>query len=186
MQRAVLFDLDGTLLNRDASVDCFLAGQYKRYEQVMFHVPFDVFHRRFKELEKRGYVWKDKVYAQMIEEFNLHGVSADELLGDYVSRFHEHCVPFDSLTHVLTSLKEQSLALGLISNGRTAFQLANVEALGITDFFDTVLISEQEDLRKPDRAIFERACERTGVKAEACLFVGDHRKMMWRLQGGQE
>ncbi|TMW70104.1 HAD family hydrolase [Alteribacter natronophilus] len=172
-KRAVLFDLDGTLLNREASVDLFLADQYRRYSETFAKVPFPVYRKRFKDLEKRGYVWKDRVYEQLIEEYRFKGVTAGELLEDYVTRFPKHCVPFPGLEAMLETLAP-SFALGIVSNGRTDFQRANIESLGITGFFNSILISEEEGLSKPDKAIFERACERLGTEPEQCLFIGDH------------
>ena len=44
----------------------------------------------------------------------------------------------------------------------------------MASFFDVVLISEAEGVRKPDRAIFARALERCGVAPADAIFVGDH------------
>jgi len=52
-----------------------------------------------------------------------------------------------------------------------------MELLGISDAFDTVLISESEGVRKPDLAIFQRALERCGVEPCQALFVGDYPEM---------
>jgi putative hydrolase of the HAD superfamily len=44
----------------------------------------------------------------------------------------------------------------------------------IAPFFDAILISEAEGLRKPDRRIFELAVSRLGVSPSDSAFVGDH------------
>lgn len=62
MINAVIFDLDGTLLNRDASLQKFIEGQYERLNKWIGHIPKEEYTSRFKELDCRGYVWKDKVY----------------------------------------------------------------------------------------------------------------------------
>ena len=38
MIKAVLFDLDGTLLNRDASVERFINSQYERLHEWVGHI----------------------------------------------------------------------------------------------------------------------------------------------------
>ena len=40
--------------------------------------------KRFIELDKRGFVWKDKVYQQMVKEFGITEVTWEELLQDYL------------------------------------------------------------------------------------------------------
>lgn len=174
MIQAVLFDLDGTLLNRDASVMSFIDDQYDRMHQSLGHIPKDVYAERFIELDRRGYVWKDQVYAQLIQEFNIEQITMENLLEDYIAHFRFHCHPFDGLQAMLESLKQQGVKLGIISNGKGKFQMDNIKALGIERWFDAILISESENLRKPDPRIFERAMARMNVLPAHSLFVGDH------------
>ena len=174
MIKAVLFDLDGTLLNRDASVDSFINSQYERLNQWMAHIPKEQYVSRFIELDCQGYVWKDKVYQQMITEFTIMGLTWEQLLQDYLYHFKEHCVPFPNLIEMLTSLANQSIVLGIISNGKERFQMDNIMALGIKEYFETVLISEKEGIKKPDPRIFNKALEQLNVFANESIFVGDH------------
>jgi putative hydrolase of the HAD superfamily len=66
------------------------------------------------------------------------------------------------------------LPLGIVTNGETEFQTKHIEALGLHDLMDTILISQREKLRKPDAAIFRRAAGCLNVSPEHCLFVGDN------------
>lgn len=174
MIKAVLFDLDGTLLNRDASVELFIDAQYERLQEYVGHIGKEAFISRFIELDCRGYVWKDQVYEQMVKEFKIVGLTWEQLLSDYVGHFQHHCVPFPNLHEMLQSLREKSIPLGIISNGKGQFQMDNIEALGIGHYFETILISETEGIKKPDPRIFEKALQQLKVPANACLFVGDH------------
>ncbi len=174
MIRAVLFDLDGTLLDRDRSLAAFAEDQYERLEAFK-HVPKEEYLRRFVELDARGYVWKDRVYRTLIEEFGSEGrAKAEELLEDYVNSFRFHCRPFPGTLELLEGLKRRGFKLALVTNGYTDFQNANVSALNINPFFDEILISEREGVRKPDPEIFLRALHRLGVSPEEAVFVGDH------------
>ncbi|TCN01390.1 putative hydrolase of the HAD superfamily [Paenibacillus sp. BK033] len=171
--KAVLFDLDGTLLDRDASLALFIDDQYERYPAFQ-KVAKDIFAKRFIELDQHGYVWKDKVYQQLLAEFQIPGLRWEELLDDYLKSFQQHCVGFPHLIEMLSSIKSRGIKIALISNGYGQFQYDNFKALGISPFFDEVLISEWEGLRKPDPAIFQRALDKLGVKAKDAVFVGDH------------
>jgi FMN phosphatase YigB (HAD superfamily) len=64
--------------------------------------------------------------------------------------------------------------LGLVSNfdyAPTVFRI--LEADGILDRFEVVLVSDRVGWRKPSARIFEAAFARLGVAAGDCLFVGD-------------
>ncbi|UOQ46401.1 HAD family hydrolase [Halobacillus salinarum] len=174
MIRAIIFDLDGTLLNRDESVKVFIYRQYERLNQWLFHIPREQYIQRFIELDHHGYEWKDNVYKQLIREFSIHGINWEELLKDYVFHFKQSCVAFSNHLQVLEELKQQNLLIGMITNGKGQFQMDNIEMLQIDKYLDTILISEWEGVKKPDPVIFKRAAEKLNVYPEECVFIGDH------------
>jgi putative hydrolase of the HAD superfamily len=174
MIKAVLFDLDGTLLDRDASVKKFIHCQYDRLDRIVGHIPREDYVARFIELDQRGYVWKDKVYQQLVKEFYITKLTWEELLQDYITDFKNHCVAFPNLVPMLEELKSRDLRLGMITNGRGQFQLDNIKALGIEKYFDRILISEWEGLNKPDPEIFKRGLMQLNVSPQQSIFVGDH------------
>lgn len=173
MITTVVFDLDGTLLDRDTSLVRFVQDQYDRLLLHDAAVDREVYVRRFVELDRRGYVWKDQVYRQLTEEFALP-LPWDTLLTDNISEFHHHCIGSPNLYAALDSLKGKGIKLGLISNGYGEFQYNNIKGLGIEPYFDIIAISEWEGLRKPDPRIFANTLSRLKSKAEESIYVGDH------------
>lgn len=174
MIKAVIFDLDGTLLNRDESVKKFIDNQYERLNKWVGHLSKEKYTTRFIELDSRGYVWKDKVYQQLVDEFEITGVNWEGLLQDYISEFKNSCVPFPNLLSMLEDLRKSNLILGIITNGYGQFQMDNIKALGIEKYFKTILVSEWEGIKKPEPQIFKRALEQLNVSANESIFVGDH------------
>lgn len=139
--KAVLFDLDGTLLDRDSSLLMFVRDQYHRYSEFQI-VDEEIFVRRFIELDNHGYVWKDKVYQQILHEFSIQHIDWTLLLDDYIQNFQKHCIGFPNLLNMLTMLKKRDIKLALVSNGFGQFQYDNFKALHIEHLFDEVLIYE--------------------------------------------
>lgn len=174
MIKAVIFDLDGTLLDRDSSLAAFVVEQYKRLAEHLKHIPKNLFIKRFIELDAKGYVWKDQVYQQLVEEFEIEGVSWQALLEDYVTNFKNHCVPFPDLAAMLENLAQRSFRLGIITNGRGQFQLDNILALEINDYFEEILISEWEGMAKPEPAIFYKALAGLDALPGEAVYIGDH------------
>ncbi|MFS8603695.1 HAD family hydrolase [Priestia megaterium] len=174
MIKAVIFDLDGTLLDRDSSLKHFIQDQYERYSKELAHIPKQKYISRFIELDQKGYVWKDKVYQQLLNEYDLSNLTWEEMLDDYLHYFPAHCVPFLHMEHVLKELKKKGLLLGMITNGFTDFQWMNIKALRIDHYFDTILVSEQEGIKKPHKDIFLRALKALDVSAEESVYIGDH------------
>lgn len=169
--KAILFDLDGTLLNREETLIRFCKAQYKKFA---LETDLDMYVRRVCELDANGYVRKEIVYAEITKEFNFSKEIEQKLFLDYMNHFQEYCVPFNGLIELLKALKDQQILLGIITNGRHEGQMASLRALSIEAFFDVVLISESEGIAKPNPEIFERALTLLGVKANEACYVGDH------------
>jgi len=70
----------------------------------------------------------------------------------------------------LPGLKRQ---VGIITNGPTEGQRAKISLLGLEDYVDFVLISEEFGAAKPDPGIYHAAVARLGVDHEDVVFVGD-------------
>ncbi|WP_312504846.1 HAD family hydrolase [Bacillus luti] len=174
MIRAVLFDLDGTLLDRRQSLEKFIHDQYNRFVSHLINVEKSTYCSRFLELDNNGYTWKDKVYATLIGEYNITTLTPEQLLRDYITNFQHHCIPFPNMHELLQQLTQQNIKIGIITNGFTNFQMSNLRALNLHTYTNTILISEAEGMKKPHPDIFKRALQKLGVKAEECLYVGNH------------
>ena len=169
--KAVLFDLDDTLLDRKQSLISFVSDQAG---SLVDETIKDKFVDRFIELDKNGSVWKDRVYANLIVEFSLKSTSPDDLLSDYVNNFYRYCIAKPGSKEALTTLHTNGYLLGLVSNGKSPFQEQAFEALAISNLFSTTVVSEAVGYRKPDKDIFHLACKNIGVLPSETVFVGDN------------
>lgn len=172
--RAVLFDLDGTLFDRDFVVRGLGDTQYSAFERELAHVSQEQFVSRLVELDAHGLGDKEMVYQRLERELDLPVTLSQRLLLDFWARYHSFCRPFSDVVSTLEELRSRGKKLGLVTNGRETIQNRTIDALGIRHLLDAILISEVEGVRKPSRTMFERAVERLGVNAFECCHVGDH------------
>jgi len=174
MIRAIVFDLDGTLFDRATSVQRCIEAQYYRCAQALFSMTREAYVLRFLELDARGYTPKDTVYSQLSSEFSLPPGSSELLYTDFYAHYHRHAIGFPNLQPTLRRLREQGVSLGIVTNGSESHQRATIRALEIESYFDAILVSEAEGVRKPDPRIFRRVCERLHVTPAETIYVGDH------------
>ncbi len=83
-----------------------------------------------------------------------------------------YLVPRDGALEVLSELRTRGCKLGLITDCTSEAPRLWSES-PFAPLFDATLFSCIEHVKKPDPAIYQRACERLGVAPQQCLYVGD-------------
>src|SRR5688500_15873897 len=144
MLKAVLFDLDGTLYDRDELVRVVAAAQVDGFREHLAGVDKDVFVERVFVLDNHGYKDRAALYSEVTSEFGLETALADQLERDFVTRYLASCNATPDTIDTLRQLKAHGLRVGVITNGAAHVQTSKLLALGLADYFDAVLISEVE------------------------------------------
>ncbi|MBU6151347.1 MAG: HAD family hydrolase, partial [Chloroflexi bacterium] len=62
--------------------------------------------------------------------------------------------------------------LGVVSDGQGAFVRAELRELGISRYFDVVVVAGDLGYRKPDPRLFRRAIEQMGTASTSSVYVG--------------
>jgi HAD superfamily hydrolase (TIGR01509 family) len=75
----------------------------------------------------------------------------------------------------LEALRAEGLRLGIVSNAAylPRLMVAQMQALGLRQYFDGVTFSSEVGRRKPHPAIYQDALRKVGVEPTKTLFVGD-------------
>jgi len=171
--KAVLFDLDNTILDRTRSLELYLAWEADEHLSLSYD-DCERYIEKFIELDANGILAKEKVYAELKTQFDLQQFTVAELTQTYRTQFGRFSCEKRHAADAVRMLKSHGLKTGIISNGKSPFQEDKLADLGMADDFDTVIVSEAVGVRKPDPAIFTLACDNLGVSAEESVFVGDN------------
>ncbi|MCE4957771.1 HAD family hydrolase [Macrococcoides caseolyticum] len=174
MVKAIIFDLDGTLLDRERSLRLFLDDQFERYREYFTQVQKNDYINYFIEYDAHGYVKKERVYSALIEQLNIQFVGEKDLLLDYKMNYPKYATEYPGAKEVIARLQNRGYKIGIITNGNVEHQRYIIDVLGIEKYVLETLISEAVGFRKPDPEIFMMMCGKLGVLPEECMFVGDH------------
>ena len=174
MIEAVLFDLDGTLYDRDEVVLKVAHEQFDTFRDRFGGLDRERLIARTLELDDHGYARRVDVYRALLADQPVDATLASDLEQHFWDCYCRHCIRPDDTVATLEALRAAGKRLGVITNGPVDWQSRKLRTLGLTDYFDDVIISEAVGIAKPDARIFRLALERLGVGAAESMYVGDH------------
>jgi 2-haloacid dehalogenase len=165
--RAIIFDLGGVLIGwdprllyrklfaDDASIDRF-------FYEIDFHA--------WNLEQDRGRTFDEGV-AELTAQFPHYA----EYIRAYDERYPETLTgAMEPTVQVLSKLRQAGYPLYALSNWSTEkFEYARAR-FEFLNWFDTIIVSAHVKLVKPDPRIFELLLERTGRRADECVFIDDN------------
>jgi putative hydrolase of the HAD superfamily len=97
----------------------------------------------------------------------------DALWDEYLMHYSNSWVAFTDAHAILSEFKAQGYKLAVLTNGQQAQQEAKLKAMGLEDFFDSVLAIGTVEAMKPDPRAFAHLCRVLECDPDEVLFVGD-------------
>lgn len=184
MLKTIIFDIDETIYSYTGchakglhKIDTycqerfgFEPGTVKTWWKIIFHeiterlgfdnvCTHDTMLRIQTILERNGV--NPLPYARAI-----HNMYWDTVVGEMV--------PFDGVIALMKQAKEKGLRIGVATDLLAEIQFRKLEKLGVIDYIDFIVTSEEAGCEKPHRGIFDYCLEKAGCKAEECLMIGDN------------
>lgn len=171
--KAVVFDLEGTLLDRTKSRDKFIEEQYERFHDYFVHVQLADFKHKFIELDDDEDNDKPYVYKEIIKQFHIDRLRWKDLFHDFEMHFYRYVFPYYDTLYTLEKLSENDYLLGVIANGKSKIKQFRIYSLGIEHAINYLSTSETVGYRKPHPRIFEDMIDQLDVLPEEIMYVGD-------------
>jgi putative hydrolase of the HAD superfamily len=98
---------------------------------------------------------------------------ADRWFDEYRIEYERTWALHDDAVPCLERLRAGGRRIGIITNGDLTFQQSKVERVGLSPLVEQVIASGELGVAKPDRRIFEHACEVFDVAPAEAAYVGD-------------
>jgi 2-phosphoglycolate phosphatase len=163
----VLFDLDGTLV--DTAPDLIACLNYG-LEQHGFSA---VSHEHVKPHVSFGAIAMINASIENGVDDEKRAAILNTMLVEYENNIARFSDFFDGITDVLEFIEAQNLSWGIVTNKRERFTFPLVEALNLQHRAACVICGDTTPNPKPHPAPLFAACEKIGVSAEECVYIGD-------------
>ena len=176
--RAIFFDFDDTLDDRDAACRQGLSAFLQHYYPSLSPVEHTA---RIEEMFRyqRGDYGHIIDYPTLIHHFLTlwpAEVSADPdaALNRFYHGFAAGSQPHPDVIPTLIALRQKGYLVGIITNGHRIPQTRKMDYSRLRPYLDLLVLAGEEEVQKPHPAIFHLAAARLGVPPAACVYVGDH------------
>ncbi|WP_460480740.1 HAD-IA family hydrolase [Comamonas humi] len=170
--KAVLFDLDGTLI--DSAPDLGAAADQMRVARGMPSLPLDL----YRPLAGSGARGMLKVAFGMSPEDEAFPDMREEFFQNYERRMTQATTIFDGVPELLADLVNRQLHWGVVTNKSKRFTEPLTQQMPLFATAGAIVSGDTTPHSKPHPAPLLEAARRIGVEPEACVYVGDDERDM--------
>ena len=181
----LFFDLDRTLWDFDAAAEVAFERIYETYDLKSrgipsaheFHLVYHPLNEELWALYRENRITKDDLnrtrFLLPLEHYGIHDVAlADHLSEDYMY-WSPRIVRLVPGTMELLEYLKPKYHLHLITNGFQEVQHTKLSGSGMESYFETLTVSEEVGVKKPNPEIFRNALAKAHASADESLMIGD-------------
>jgi len=177
-----IFDLYGTLVDihtdeEDEKLWEALAEFYGKHgaNYTAKEIQSDYLTKVAELLDISEEIRVEEVFLQLFSAKNV--VADDELVLKTCRFFRDTSTEYLKLypwsLPILEKLKAEGKGIYLLSNAQRSFTEHELNTLGLTKYFDVIMISSDCGIKKPNLMFFKMLMKRCGLRRKECLFIGN-------------
>ena len=191
MIKAVLWDIDGTLLNFKraqyaALYKCF--GYFNEYLDDEMVNDYDHINHGYWLMLEKGEIEKSILLIKRFTDFfSKYGIDIDPIEFNklYQVELGNTYVFNDNGYDTVVRLKDMGIVQFAVTNGTKVAQNGKLKGSGLDELLDEIFISEDIGFEKPDKRFFEPVISKLNeyrIDKDECVIVGDSESS--DIQGG--
>lgn len=164
---AVLFDLDGTLI--DSAPDLAAAADKLRTDRGLVSLPA-LQYRPMVGAGARGMI--AVAFGLKPEDVGFESLR-EEFFRNYEACMTQRTFAFEGVVELIEKICQAGLKWGVVTNKAERFTLPLTKAMPLFDTAQAIISGDTTPHSKPHPAPLLEAARRLGVAADRCLYVGD-------------
>lgn len=184
-KKAIFFDLDDTLFDVKKSIHNAIGEFKESFEELKSYSTDDLFKvwEQIEAEQYKRYLGGEIDFSTLKTErikhfFKYYDIELDEessktIADQYYNAYQRNWTLFEETTEVLENLRKD-YSLAILSNGDSTQQRKKLAVTGLEKYFDNVFISGEVGINKPNKEIFEYACNKMNIDPKNGIMVGDN------------
>ena len=170
MIEAVLFDLDGTLI--DTAPDMGGALNNLLIEENLSPIPLDIIR---PYISQGGLVLTRLGFSEYVGEAEIEPLRL-RFLDHYRAIVADDSVLFDNFEQVLKKLEDRNMPWGIVTNKPEWLTTPLLKQMSLDNRAAVVICGDSLEHRKPHPLPLIVAAETIGVARENCIYIGDDKR----------
>lgn len=177
MPKAILFDLDNTLIDfMRFKKETAKAAAREMKRKGLPDTEANIYRAIFKAYDRYGIEYQ-KTFYKVVKNYKLEVGQAERIqqaaIVAYLERKFEVLRPYPSVKPALKRLKKR-FRLGIVTDAPRNKAWQRLVLTGLDGMFEFVVTPDDSGRKKPHKAPFRMALEKLGLEPKEVLFVGDN------------
>ena len=182
--KGLIFDLDNTLYSY---TDCHTYALEKcidyittitnnsySYKQLL-SIYNDISSDLKTELQNTASSHNKSIYfKKMIEYLKLDYLHFRHVNEIYWNNFYEQMKPYEYVKEFIEWNAKLNIKIGIITDYETEYQIIKLEKLGILEYIDHIVTSEEVGIEKPGSTIFYKMLDVMKLTSDSVILFGDN------------
>ena len=179
--KGIILDLDDTIYNykntHTISLTCVLNFMRERFNIIGIDLEkvYNTISTNLKyELNNTASSHNKSIYFKQLLEFLKLDIS---ILYDintlYWNTFFDNITLFDGVKDFLLWNKKLNIKIAILTDYECEYQIQKLNKLGITEYVDLIITSEEIGIEKPSFQMFQTIIRKLDLKSEEIIMIGD-------------
>ena len=197
--KAIIFDLDDTLIMSDGTVRNTWEEVCKKYETTHPEINREELFQKIREIAI--WYWSDETRhregrnnmdqtrrAIAIKAFDQLGLDDKEgaiaMADEFSELRYSKLELFPGSLELLKMIQQAEIKLGMLTNGEAKMQRRKIEQFDLAPYFDVIQIEGEAGIGKPEAGAYQKILDSLGTTADETWIVGDN--LEWEVIAPQQ